>query len=128
MGERFRRFMTGRYGVDTLGRFLMLAGMVFLVLYFFLPYPIFFLITIIIIVINYYRMFSRNISQRARENEVFTGFLSRLTGRTAPRSAADRNYRIFRCPSCRQKVRVPRGRGRIEITCPKCRTSFIRKS
>jgi uncharacterized paraquat-inducible protein A len=39
-----------------------------------------------------------------------------------------RIYKIFRCPHCKQKVRVPRGRGKISIHCPKCNTEFIRKS
>ena len=37
-------------------------------------------------------------------------------------------YRFYKCPQCRQRVRVPKGKGRICITCPKCRAEFIKKS
>ena len=66
-----------------------------------------------------YRMYSRNIEARRRENTAFLRFFSRLT---------DKQYRYFRCPQCGQQLRVPRGRGKISITCPKCHNQFIKKS
>ena len=65
-----------------------------------------------------FRMYSRNIEARRRENAAFLRFFSRLT---------DKQYRYFRCPGCRQVVRVPRGKGKINIRCPKCSRQFIKK-
>ncbi|MBQ5468228.1 MAG: hypothetical protein IIT62_04915, partial [Oscillospiraceae bacterium] len=63
--------------------------------------------------------FSRNIEKRNRENRRFLAFRSRLT---------DKQNRYYRCPNCKQTVRVPRGRGKICIKCPKCSEKFVRKS
>ena len=66
-----------------------------------------------------FRMYSRNIEARRRENSAFLNFFNHLR---------DREHRYFRCPRCKQTVRVPRGRGKINIRCPKCSERFIRKS
>ena len=47
---------------------------------------------------------------------------------TGSRPRSDAEHRIFRCPKCDQRVRVPRGRGKISITCPKCGHEFIKRS
>ena len=66
-----------------------------------------------------FRMFSRNIPARRRENQRFLGFFSRLR---------DRGNRYFHCPQCRQMVRVPKGKGKISIRCPKCGNKFIKRT
>ena len=65
------------------------------------------------------RMYSRNIEKRRRQNAAYLRFLS---------ACKDREHRYYKCPRCRQTVRVPRGRGRINIRCPKCGEQFVRKS
>lgn len=67
----------------------------------------------------FFRTFSRNLTARRRENQRFVQFFRKLT---------DRNNRYYRCPQCKQTVRVPRGRGKICIKCPKCGEKFVRKS
>ena len=94
----------------------------------------------------YYRMFSKNISKRAAENQKYMNFRYRAVcffkkGRTggsasfaqkqAQRKAHHEQkkiYRFFACPNCAQKVRVPKGKGKICITCPKCHTEFVKRS
>ena len=66
-----------------------------------------------------YRALSRNTYKRYQENRKFLLIFDRLK---------DRNNRYFNCPKCHQTVRVPRGKGKISITCPKCREKFIRKT
>ena len=66
-----------------------------------------------------FRMLSRNTYRRYRENRRFLLLIDRFR---------DRQHRYFDCPSCRQSVRVPRGKGKIAITCPKCREKFVRKT
>ena len=72
-----------------------------------------------LLIYSFFRMFSRNIYKRQRENRRFTQLWMRLK---------DRNNRYFRCPNCKQTVRVPRGRGKICIRCPKCGEKFTRKT
>ena len=77
------------------------------------------------------RVVSRNYEQRRRENEVFLEMISPLTN-GMDRRAEEREqkdlFRFFNCPECRQRICVPRGKGRIEITCPQCGTKFIKKT
>ena len=66
-----------------------------------------------------FRALSRNTYKRYQENRKFLLIFDRLK---------DRNNRYFDCPKCRQTVRVPRGKGKISITCPRCKEKFIRKT
>ena len=80
--------------------------------------------------VAYFRMFSRNISARAQENGAFLNLWRRVKGFFTGLSARlrDRQHRYYRCPQCRQQLRVPRGKGKIVITCPRCRHEFTRKT
>ena len=128
MREKIQRFMQGRYGVDHLNRFMMVCGMVCLVISMIFGFRIFYYVALFSLIFTYYRMLSRNFAKRSRENAKFLELKRRVTGKFPALKTRDANYRIFRCPGCRQKVRVPRGRGRISITCPKCRREFIKKT
>ena len=133
MGQRIsdgiRRFMFGRYGLDQLNVFLMIAAVALCLLSFVFSrisavwsVALSFLLNLIAYVLLFgyvFRAFSRNIEKRNRENRRFLTFKARLT---------DRRSRYYRCPNCKQTVRVPRGRGKICIKCPKCGEKFVRKS
>ena len=73
----------------------------------------------ILLFLAIFRTFSRNTYRRYEENRKFLMFFQRLR---------DRDHRYFYCPRCRQQVRVPRGKGTIAITCPKCREKFVKKT
>ena len=76
-------------------------------------------------------MFSRNISKRYQENQAFLRMSFRVREPLKKwqfRFRESRQYHIYKCPSCGQKIRIPRGRGRVSIHCPKCGTDFIKKS
>lgn len=130
----FQRFMSGRYGGDAFSNFLSLAALVVVVLGLFIPGLFGMLLGWLgwaVLIYSYYRIFSRNIPRRAAENRWFLAQRYAVQQRFAgarTRFAQRKVYRYFRCPRCRQQLRVPRGRGRISITCPKCGTSFIKKS
>ena len=65
------------------------------------------------------------------ENEKFmslTAGIRRLFSKEKYMMKQRKDYRIFTCPGCKQKIRIPKGKGKIEITCPKCRTKFIKKT
>lgn len=129
--ERLRRWMAGRYGVDALGRFLSGAALVCILLAMLLRWPLLDWLGLGLLAVCYCRMFSRSAARRAAENAVFYRCKERLLGGVRQKRLewAQRGlYRYFRCPNCRQKMRVPRGHGRIAVTCPKCKTEFLKKS
>ena len=126
MKEKLRQFMIGRYGVDDLSRAQIIVSMVLLLVSTFLS--AFFRVNILywlglaLLIYSYFRILSRNVSKRYEENQRYLNAKYRavvkknnLKKRWAQRST----YRFFR---------VPKGRGKICITCPKCKTEFIKKS
>lgn len=135
MREWIARFMQGRYGVDKFSNFLFVLALICLIVEFFVPVAvvrnILNLAALLILVYSYCRIFSKNHAKRYAENERFMkcfGSLQRLFHKKQSDRMQKRYHRIFKCPNCRQSVRVPKGKGKIAITCPKCRTEFIRRS
>lgn len=133
MKEKFRRFMTGRYGVDQLSRVYLAAALVLMIAASFArgAMPILDLFALFLLGYTYYRMFSRDISKMYAQNQKYLNFRYKQTvkwNNAKKRFAQRKEYRFFRCPQCRQRVRVPRGRGKICITCPKCKAEFIKRS
>ncbi len=125
------QFMQGRYGADQMGQMLSAVSMVFLIISLFSRNQAWFLLAVIGIVYNYFRMFSKNISKRYAENQKYltmTAGIRRKLASWKAQLAQRKIYHIYRCPGCKQKIRVPRGRGKIEIRCPKCNTRFVKKS
>lgn len=123
--------MQGRYGADQMGQMLSAVSMVFLIISLFSRNQAWFLLAVIGIVYNYFRMFSKNISKRYAENQKYltmTAGIRRKLASWKSQLAQRKIYHIYRCPGCKQKIRVPRGRGKIEIRCPKCNNKFIRRS
>lgn len=118
----FNNMMRGRYGTDDLNRFLLIVVFIVIVIDIFLRWRILDLITVALLIYAYCRMFSRNINARYRENQKFLQFTSRFRGRSA-----DSTHRILRCPGCGEKLRVPKGAGKINISCPHCGTKFVKK-
>ena len=125
------QFMQGRYGADQMGQMLSAVSMVFLIISLFSGNQAWFLLAVIGIVYNYFRMFSKNISKRYAENQKYlkmTAGIRRKLASWKSQLAQRKIYHIYRCPGCKQKIRVPRGPGKIEIRCPKCNTRFVKKS
>ena len=140
MMNRFRNFMYGRYGTDQLNMFLWAATLALIIISFILRFfeaipnyvhIILSAVSWVLLFLNILRSFSRKIAVRQKENYVFLrawrsvkGFFKKLF---VPR--ADRKtHKYFKCPTCSQKVRVPKGKGKIAIKCPKCGNKFIRKT
>lgn len=122
--------MQGRYGIDDLGRFLSMALMVLIVLSMFLRSYFLNSLVMVGLIYCYYRMFSKNISKRYAENQKFLNLKYRMLAKKNAgfRQTKDNTKRIFKCPTCGQKVRVPKGKGKISIHCPKCNTDFVKRS
>ena len=123
LGYKFRNFMIGRYGTDKLNMTILCAGLaVCLISAFVDSVQVNLLLTAVsygLMIWALCRSFSRNTYKRYQENRKFLQFFDRLK---------DREHRYYDCPKCRQVVRVPRGKGKIAITCPKCKERFIKKT
>ena len=129
--EKFMRFMQGRNGFDQLSQFLNMVVLVIFVLSLFIKWPPIYYLGLGLLVYMYFRVFSRNISKRYAENQKFCNMrydASIKWNKMKKQWEQRKIYRFFRCPMCKQKVRVPKGRGKICITCPKCREEFVRRS
>ena len=123
--------MQGRYGVDSLSRFLSIVLLVIIILGMFIRIPLSGTITLMILVILYWRMFSRNIPKRYEENQKFLQIRDKLLGRFSDfgsNMSQMKDYHIYKCPRCNQKIRIPRGKGHIMVRCPKCGYEFHKKS
>ncbi len=127
LGEKISKglshFMMGRYGTDKLNMAILGVGLVLCLLSMFARWAV---VDLALTALSYcfmiwaiFRMLSRNTYKRYRENRRYLNFLQRMK---------DREYRYFICPRCHQTVRVPRGKGKIVITCPKCREKFQKKT
>ena len=125
MRGKLRQFMIGRYGTDGLNQFLSIASIVMLLISLITRVSLFTYVGMVLLILCYYRSLSRNISKRTEENYKF--YTSKANG-LKDQWANRKLYHYYRCPQCRQKLRVPRGRGRIQISCPRCGTQFIKKS
>ncbi len=135
MRERFHQFLQGRYGTDQFSGFLAWTALILWIISRMTKYYIFgkICLTVALVLIVYvdFRILSRNHVKRYQENErylIMTGRVRRHMQKWQHRWQMRREHRIFTCPSCKQKIRVPKGKGRIAITCPQCRTEFIRRS
>ena len=123
LSAKLQRFMAGRYGTDRLNMTILCAGLAVCLISPFFRNPA---VNLLLTAVSYglmiwavSRSLSRNTYKRYQENRKFLQFFDRLK---------DRNHRYFDCPKCRQIVRVPRGKGKISITCPRCREKFIKKT
>ena len=128
---RFSKFMQGRYGVDSLSRFLSIVLLAIIILGMFVRIPLSGTLTLVLLVILYWRMFSRNIPKRYEENQKFLQIRDKLLGRFSnfgSNMSQMKDYHIYKCPRCNQKIRIPRGKGHIMVRCPKCGYEFHKKS
>lgn len=126
-----RKFMAGRYGPDHLNTALVVLALVIgfvssLVQFVYLVY-----LSYLIFALALFRMLSRNIPRRRAENDRFLRFYSPVKQRIKAffrRLKERKTHAFFKCPSCKNRLRVPRGKGKLQITCPKCGERFIKKT
>ena len=114
-------FMMGRYGTDKLNMAILGAGIACTVLTMLIPIAI---VKLLLTALSYFfmilaicRTLSRNVYKRYEENRKYLLFIQKVK---------DKDHRYYNCPRCRQQVRVPKGKGKISITCPKCKEKFIK--
>ena len=127
LGYRLRtglqKFMRGRYGTDKLNTAILVVALITCIVTMFVNNGTAQLLLMVLyyalVFVVIFRTLSRNTYKRYQENRKFLLFFQRLK---------DRQHRYYDCPRCRQQVRVPRGKGKISITCPKCKEKFIKKT
>lgn len=131
MLQKFLRFMQNRYGIDDLSKFMMGLTFVLAVVNLFVRNNMISAIIWIIIILIYFRMFSKNRYKRYQENQIFLKYMGPIQNKIKKEinlMKLRKEYHIYTCPTCKQKIKIPRGKGKIAVRCPKCRTEFIKKS
>lgn len=126
--EKFRLFMVGRYGQDQLGRFITSLALVLLIINLFVKKASLPTVALVLIIYSYYRIFSRDINARYRENQKFLDSVEPLRRKvftSKTRYDNRKTYKYIKCPSCKLKMKVPRGKGKIRVTCKSCGNKFI---
>ena len=126
-----RNFMTGRYGPDHLGVAMIVVSLVIsLISNIFHFMPVIY-ISYLILILAVFRMLSRNIARRRAENDKFIRYwwpIRTKLGRSWANVKHRKTHKFLKCPSCGNTLRVPKGKGKLQITCPKCGERFIRKT
>ena len=134
MKQKFIRFMYGRNGADNLTRFVSTASVVVLLISMFIGgmlRSVLFAVAVLMLVYSYFRMFSKNLTARRKENAKYVQQKQRLKSWWNLRREMwkqRKEFKFFKCPSCKAVLRVPSGKGKIRIVCKKCGTSFEKKT
>ncbi len=125
-----RRFMMGRYGPDELNFALLIANLLFWMIGVFTGWWIFQIFAYLFCALVIYRMLSKKIPVRQKENRQFLKVWYPINQNFQQWMfrVKDHSHRYIRCRNCKERLRLPRGKGRIEVTCPKCRERFITKT
>jgi len=127
----FRKFMAGRYGSDQLGIALIFLSFVLSIVFVFIPETMLRYIVYLPFAVFLFRAFSKNIARRREENLKFLKLWNPVVSwfRKKQSRLKDRKFNsYFSCPNCKQAIRVPKGKGKIRITCPKCKHEFVKKT
>ena len=131
MREKFYRFMQGRYGVDQLYRFIFFLALVLMIINTFLRNPMLNLVVYALLILDIFRMLSKNHSARYAENQKYLGYTQKVRSQFAREKnmmEQRKTHHIYTCPGCGQKIRIPRGKGqKVEIECPKCHAKFVKR-
>ena len=130
--------MMGRYGVDQMNIGVLIFSMACTFTASLTRWLLLSILGTALLAYGVFRMFSRNVSARSKENQKFLVFWNKVKGiwykikdwfSGKKRRFADRKtHCYFFCPKCKRKLRVPKGKGKIEISCPICGTKFIKKT
>lgn len=126
-----RNFMAGRYGPDHLNTALVFAALLTGMISRFAVLSALVYLSYLFLLLAVFRMLSRNISKRRSENDVFLRYWWPIRQSFLAMISSIKNgktHKYFKCPSCSNLLRVPRGKGKLQITCPKCGERFVRKS
>lgn len=120
---RFQNFMIDRNGLDNIGKYCIFAAAIIAVVNMFLGFPILMVVSYALIFYFAFRFFSKNTAKRRAEDEKATSLISSSRRRSEQKKEQFENRKTtvyFKCEECGQSLSVPRGKGTLKITCPKC--------
>ncbi len=126
-----RNFMAGRYGPDHLNTALIILSIVVSLISRLVQITVLVYLSYLILLLAVFRMMSRNIPKRRAENDRFLRYwwpIKQKCKRLFDKMKNRKTHKFFKCPSCRNTLRVPRGKGKLQVTCPKCGERFIKKT
>lgn len=131
MKQNMSSFLQGRYGTDILNKYLIGLSFILVMLGMLMPYIS--ILGFIVLIYAYFRMFSKNVQKRGLENYKFVIILNKIKQPFKTMKLlliGDKTSKYYKCKnaSCKQIIRVPKGRGKIQISCPKCKEQFIKKT
>lgn len=131
MKEKFEKFMTGRYGIDQLSIFLTYFAIFLLLILFFTGHGDYAWISLGIVVLSYFRVFSKNITKRYQENSKYLQISTKIKNffvKTKRNIFGTKTHKYFTCKKCKTELRVPKKKGKIKIRCPKCGEEYIMRT
>ena len=129
--KKLKRFAKDRYGGDQLSLVLLILSVLLTLVGHLTKLYLFIFISYIPLIISVYRMFSKNIHKRRMENYKFSIYISPIYSKyknIQKRFGERKTHKFFKCPDCKSKLRLPKGKGRIIITCPKCNNKFEKRT
>ena len=128
--KKISHFFEGRYGTDTLNMWIVGFSTLMSFLALITRTKLCSVFCLIFLFWFDFRMLSRNIQRREAENQKFEKLIQSVTNIFSRKKndTQSETHVVFHCPKCGQKVRVPKGKGKISITCPKCSAEFVKRS
>ena len=126
-----KKQMIGRYGVDQLSNALLILSFILLIGSIIADIKVINSIAMGILLISYIRIFSRNINKRYQENLKFLNWWNPIKFKLlgfVNRTKQLKTHRFYKCPQCNQELRVPKGKGKINVSCPKCHNKFEKRT
>jgi len=129
--NQLRKFMYGRYGFDQLSRALAFAGLAIALVAAVTKSSLLLWLAYVPIIYSVFRSLSRNTGQRAKENYIYCEAVKKVKvnlRNVKLLMIGTKTHKYFRCKNCRQIIRIPRGKGKVSISCPKCRKEFISRT
>lgn len=124
MKEKLRAFFSGRNGMDDLGKTILWAALAVLILSSLLGLSFLYGVALALLCYGYVRAFSRNLERCRQQNARYLSWRKLQALRFQQR----KSHKFYRCPKCKQHLRVPKGKGKICITCRNCGALFARKT
>lgn len=127
----FKKMMIGRYGGDQLSMYLLIFSIVLTIIGTLTRIQFVLTLSYVPLIFAIFRFFSRDIQKRSMENYKFAIFISPLYSKfkkSQARYKASKTHKYFKCPECKASLRVPKGRGKIKVTCPKCKARFEKRT